>query len=333
MLTYPVRLATFNMESFGETRFQPEALALRIMALRPVLKAIDADILCLQEMNAQKIKGSGGPREFLSLDLLLDETPYKTFHRAFSLRNDGQGPRDRHNLVTLSRFPILASRSLWHSHVDPPAWNARTDRPAIDHNEPITWDRPILHTTIELPDSRKLDVFNLHLRAPIAAPIAGQKLSATEWRSTQGWAEGFFLSAVKRAGQALELRQAVDDVFLQNDHSLIALAGDFNAELDSAALRIAKADVEDTGNVSLAPFALHDLIEKIPLDQRYTVLHHGEPHIIDHILVSAALRQCNTHFRILNSALPDESNRRPDEIIETSLHAPVLADFELSANA
>ncbi len=331
MLTYPVRLATFNMESFGETRFQPDALAVRIKALRPVLRAIGADILCLQEMNAQKVKGSTGPREFLSLDLLLEGTLYQNFHRAFSLRNDGQGPRDRHNLVTLSRFPIDQSRSLWHSHVDPPAWNARTDRPAIDYEEPITWDRPILHTTITLPDSRKLDVFNLHLRAPIAAPIAGQKLSADEWRSTQGWAEGFFLSAVKRAGQALELRQAVDDIFQRDENPLIALAGDFNADLDSAALRIARAGIEDTGNASLAPYALHDLIEKIPPDRRFTVLHHGRPYIIDHILVSAALRQCNTLFKILNDALPDDVDGQRDQVIQTSLHAPVLADFTLSA--
>ncbi|MEP3277929.1 MAG: endonuclease/exonuclease/phosphatase family protein [Stappiaceae bacterium] len=331
MLTYPVRLATFNMESFGETRFQPDALTDRIAALRPILANIDADILCLQEMNAQKIHGSGGPREFLSLDLLLQGTAYQDFHRAFSLRADGQGPRDRHNLLTLSRFPIDQARSLWHSHVDPPAWNARTDRPEIDRAEPITWDRPILHTVITLPDNRTLDVFNLHLRAPIAAPIAGQKLTANQWRSTRGWAEGFFLSAVKRAGQALELRQAVDDTFQSHDRPFIALAGDFNADLDSAAIRIAKADAEDTGNPSLAEQTLYDLIEKVPRDQRYTILHHGMPRVIDHILVSEALQQCATNFEILNHALPDEVDFQPDKSVQTSFHAPVLADFTLPA--
>ena len=48
-----MRLATFNMESFGADRHDPDALTPRLDALRPKILELEADILCLQEVNAQ----------------------------------------------------------------------------------------------------------------------------------------------------------------------------------------------------------------------------------------------------------------------------------------
>ena len=45
-----------------------------------------------------------------------------------------------------------------------------------------------------------------------------------------GWAEGFFAAAIKRAGQALELRLAVERIFDAEPNAVIAVCGDFNAE-------------------------------------------------------------------------------------------------------
>ena len=53
-----MKLATFNMESFGADRYEPGALRPRLEALRPKILELDADILCLQEVNAQKVKGA-----------------------------------------------------------------------------------------------------------------------------------------------------------------------------------------------------------------------------------------------------------------------------------
>jgi DNA polymerase len=43
-----------------------------------------------------------------------------------------------------------------------------------------------------------------------------------------GWAEGFFAAAVKRAGQALELRLAIERVFDAEPGACIAVCGDFS---------------------------------------------------------------------------------------------------------
>ena len=66
----PFRLATFNLEHLDWSAGHPEAFARRCAALRPVLDALDADLLCLQEIDAQK-RHKHGPRDYLALDYLL----------------------------------------------------------------------------------------------------------------------------------------------------------------------------------------------------------------------------------------------------------------------
>jgi hypothetical protein len=83
-----------------------------------------------------------------------------------------------------------------------------------------------------------LDVINLHLRAPRASAIPGEKLSSSQWRTTSGWAEGYYLSSLKRTAQALELRLLVDAIFAHHPERLIAVAGDFNAEDHETPVRL-----------------------------------------------------------------------------------------------
>jgi hypothetical protein len=114
-------------------------------------------------------------------------------------------PADRHNLVILSCLPIVGHAQIKHDFVERPLYRAATASPRSDHPEPIEWERPLLHAEIAVGVT-SLRVINLHLRAPLAAPVAGQKLGPFSWRTAGGWAEGFFLAAVKRAGQALDAR-------------------------------------------------------------------------------------------------------------------------------
>jgi len=48
------RIATFNLENLGDGANDERDLAFRIEALRPQLMRLEADVLCLQEVNAQK---------------------------------------------------------------------------------------------------------------------------------------------------------------------------------------------------------------------------------------------------------------------------------------
>ena len=94
---------------------------------------------------------------------------------------------------------------------------------------------------------------------------------------------------MKRAGQALELRLAVERVFDAEPDAFVAVCGDFNAEDHDTALRLACAGEDDTGAGHLASRVLTPVERTLPVDRRFTVLHHGRPQMLDHILASRAL--------------------------------------------
>lgn len=323
-----MRLATFNIENLGNDDSDSAPIEERIAVLRPQLRRLRADILCLQEINAKaKVEGIRQPA---SLHRLIEGTAYADYTLDITSGLKKKGPADVHNLAVLSRYPILEREELRQSLVTPPTWIRSTAEPADPEPFPVTWDRPIQHLVLELPDGARLHVFNIHLRAPLAAAVPGQKSGPFAWKSVSGWAEGFFLSAMKRTGQALELRLAVERVFDAEPGALIAVCGDFNAEDHDTALRIACAGEDDTGSGHLADRVLTPIERGLPADRRFTVLHHGRPQVLDHVLASRALFGRLSDVQIHNEMLDDELVAfgridRPPE----SLHAPMVAEFAL----
>jgi endonuclease/exonuclease/phosphatase family metal-dependent hydrolase len=320
------RIATFNLENLGDSGTDDAGLDLRIEALRPQLLRLNADILCLQEVNAQQEPGHG--RSLRALDALLQETPYAGYQRAVTTSTSGGKPRDVQNLVILSRFPILASREYLNDLVPCPGYCPATALPPQEAAQPIGWERPILHATVGLEDGTPLHVINLHLRAPLPSFIPGQKLEPFVWKSVDGWAEGTFIAEIKRTGQALETRFLIDSLLDADPHAAIVVLGDFNADGREAPLRILRGDVDETGNAALADRVLTPLELSLPADRRFSVLHYGHALMLDHILVSRALLARFRTAEIHNELLTDElvaffAGRRNAD----SFHAPVVAEF------
>ena len=75
-----MRLATFNIESLDLPPKAGMPLEARAEVLRPTLARLDADILCLQEINGQHVAGRE-ERELLALDRLLAGTKYANHAR------------------------------------------------------------------------------------------------------------------------------------------------------------------------------------------------------------------------------------------------------------
>ncbi len=318
------RIATFNLESLDDDVSDPP-FAARIATLRPQLERLSADILCLQEVDAQHpVKKE--PRVLRALTRLLDGTRYAGFHVT---AGDGASPADRHNPVLVSRWPITATRLLRHDLVPPPRVHLATAVPPMTEAMDVTWDRPALQTAIALPGGRVLHIFNLHLRAPLAAPVPGQKAGAFVWKTAEGWAEGYYLAALKRAGQALETRLAVDRLFDADPDALVMVAGDCNAGVEHTPLRILCADLESTGNPALAGRVLAPLERVIPPDRRFSVLHAGAAVMLDHLLVSPQLAGWFRDVAIHNEGLSDEVFHPVDARSPESYHAPLVASFAL----
>ena len=323
-----MRLATFNIESLDAPPEAAVGVEVRAAVLRPLLERLQADVLCLQEVNAQRLPGEHS-RRLLALDRLLEGTRYAGYHRAVSSGIDGRGPADVHNLVTLSRCPITLSHDVRH-HLMPPVQLALQTAVPAHAFRVARFERPLLLTKIDVGDGRTLTVINLHLRAPLAASIAGQKLAPFVWKSVGGWAEGYFLAATQRAAQALELRLLVDRMLVERADALIAVAGDFNSEDHETAVKIACGAQEETGNAALAGQSLVVLDRALSADRRWSVLHYGRPQMLDHILASRPLYAYFRSIEVHNEALGDEAIGYAKDVKPLgSYHAGVVAEFAL----
>lgn len=337
-----MRIATFNLESLDLMPGDEAALDRRIAVLAPQLDALGADVLCLQEVNAQKTKqkeagagetGVGGAsralpkRQLTALRRLLAATHHRNDHLITTRSLSGDGPADVHNLAVVSRFPVLEQREVRNELVPPQPYHAVTALPEESADLTLTWDRPLLHCRLQVPGAAPLHVINLHLRSPLAAPIPGRKTAPFVWSSLAGWAEGYFAATIKRSGQALEARLMVEAIFDAEPEALIAVCGDLNADAEETPGRILRGTLEDSGNPALAGRVLHPLEESLPEDLRFSVLHGGRRLMLDHILASPALRQRFREIAVLNEALPDEQAMAPDD--PRSNHAPLVAAFDL----
>jgi hypothetical protein len=74
----------------------------------------------------------------------------------------------------------------------------------------VTVERPVLHARIDLGGRRVLHVINVHLKSKLPTDIPGQKMDPFTWRTPGGWAEGSFLSSMKRMSQAVGVRLLAD---------------------------------------------------------------------------------------------------------------------------
>ncbi|HEX2022436.1 MAG TPA: endonuclease/exonuclease/phosphatase family protein, partial [Candidatus Thermoplasmatota archaeon] len=219
-----------------------------------------------------------------------------------------------------------------HDVVPAPAYRKITAVPPETEAKVVEWERPILRATLALPDG-PLHVLNVHFKSKNPTDIKGQTIKqgpALIWKSAAAYAEGSFVSAMKRVGQAVEARALIDRIFDADANARIVACGDFNAEVDDTPLVALRGDVEDHGNPALRDRVLLPCEFSVPGSSRYTLFHHGRPNMLDHVL---ACRAMLAHYRgaeIHNELLHDESVAfATDQKYPESDHAPVVATFEI----
>ena len=328
-----LRIATFNVENL-DNKPDPKNPPLEVRApiLRAALNRVDADILCLQEVHGQELPGhtSNSPkRNLAALEFVLSGTKYEGFNSVTTLTSDDV-PYDVRNLVVLSdpAHPIVQSDQYKNDEIDKLQYRKVTATdPPDDEAKDVLWERPILHAQIDVSAFGVLHVINLHLKSRLASSIPGQK-DGYEWQTAAGWAEGYFLSSVKRVGQALETRVLLDKILADNAEAKILVCGDFNAEPGEVPVEAICGRVENTGNPALRPRVLIPCSLGIPESVRFSHYHHGHGNLLDHILISQSLLPHLRHAEIHNEDLHDESLPFASETkYPESDHAAFVAEF------
>jgi len=322
-----IRVATFNLENFDETPagVRP-SLADRISFMRPQVQRLRADVVCFQEVHGQE--RAGQPRDLHALRELLTGTNLEGC-QLVSTKPKDDGVFNERNLVVATHLPVLSRQQLRNELVAAPTYRRLTAKPPDQFPIEINVERPILHVKLDVAGA-PLHVINVHLKSKIPTDIPGQTIDAFTWRSADSWAEGSFLSSMKRMAQALEIRRLVDQLLDQNPDARIVVAGDFNATPDEVPVLAIRGQVEDTGNGALARRVLVPIENSVPESSRYTLFHRGHGEMLDHMLVT---RNLLAHFRgteIHNEVLHDESQSFATDIkYPESDHAPVVATFHL----
>ncbi|NJN26203.1 MAG: endonuclease [Cyclobacteriaceae bacterium] len=323
-----LRIATFNLENFDDIPGQLPTLAQRIAIMRPQLLRINADILCLQEVNGQETDGQ--PRQLLALNKLIEGTPYDQYFSASTKTKDNFQVYDERNLVILSKFEIKTYGQFKNTFIPAPLYRTVTAQPPEQEADEVAWERPILSAEIKLPGGRLLYLLNLHLKSKIPTNIKGQKRDNYSWKTASGWAEGYFVSSMKRVGQALETRVIIDEIFDRDPDAYIVVCGDFNADQNEVPVMAIRGLVEHTGNATLANRVMYPCENGIPESARYSLFHRGRGEMIDHLLISRNMLEFYKSTEIHNEMLHDESIAFASDILyPESDHAPIIAEFFL----
>ena len=328
-----MKIATFNVENLDDEKKEHDVpLAVRIPILRDEITRLEADIICFQEVHGQELEGhtkDNPKRDVRALKQVLEGTPYEQFHVKSTLMSAGV-PFDVRNLVIVSRYPIIHSDQYVNKFIPAPQYGTSTATSDNRAPRPIKLERPIQHCTVDAGSAGEIHVINLHLKSRISSNIKGQKVDKYTWRTSAGWAEGYFLSSIKRVSQALEARMLLDSLFEDDNLAKIVVCGDFNAEPGEVPVEAIAGRVENTNNPELRNRVLVSAGSTLPSSQSYTHIHHGHGNMLDHIMMSNEMKKYFVGARVLNEGLHDESlpymydNKYPE-----SDHAPFIAEFRL----
>lgn len=321
------RIATFNLENFDETAEGTwPSLAERIELMRPQIHRLRADIALFQEVNGQKRPGER--RTLAALRELLAGTNLEGATLITSKPTDDDAYPER-NLVVATHLPVLGYQQLRNTLVEQPRYKRLTAIPPDAAPIDIAIERPILHVRIDQAGGAPLHVINIHLKSKNPTDIPGQKIDAYTWRTADAWAEGTFISSMKRMSQALEVRRLIDEILDADPAARIVVAGDFNAEPEEVPVLAIRGAVEDTGNGALTVRTLVPIEHSVPEPARYTIFHQGRGLMFDHMLITRNLLAYHRGSEIHNELLHDESAAfATDRKYPESDHAPVVAAFE-----
>ncbi len=120
-------------------------------------------------------------------------------------------------------------------------------------------------------------------------------------------------SETKRWGQAAVLNDFFSKIISMDSEAKVVLLGDYNDYQYSKTLTILKGDI------------LYSLIDKLPINERYTYIHNGISQVLDHILISNGLNNNNPEFDVVR--VNCEFNFSSSSNSPFSDHEPLIARF------
>jgi predicted extracellular nuclease len=297
----PLSIATYNLLDFfeplagdelGTANFQK-----KVDFLARKIGSLDVDVIGLQEVGSED-----------ALRMLTERIGGAPYARIVGTP-DQRGIRN----AVLSRRPIASADVHTAAALPFPVFVDGDPQPFGDR---LPLRRGIVH--VELAGG--IHVFVVHFKSGRPAPLKTPGGDPIEPVTSYAAMEGVLRAVVLRSAEALFVRRLVDHVFEREPEARVAVVGDFNDVYSSVVFRTLRG---------IGPSELFDATRAIPFENRHTIRHYGVARSIDHVLVSAPLRDRIEAAHVYNEDLRDLDTLRAEgqRFFEDSDHAPVVVRF------
>jgi predicted extracellular nuclease len=118
-------------------------------------------------------------------------------------------------------------------------------------------------------------------------------------------------SAVQRAGQAQVVHDFVERILGIDKKADVVVLGDLNDYQFSPALSALRTGTADGSGASI----LTDLINTLPVDQRYTYVFNGVSQVLDHILVTPGVGGVEYQVVHINAEYADQASDHDPQVV------------------
>lgn len=254
-------LATFNVLDLFDAS-DPE----RIDRIASLLRAHAPDVVALQEVGGEAATNAIAAALGGGFTPVLGDA-------------DERGIR----CAVLSRVPIVSSNVLRAAQLPFPRFHREDPEP---FGARIPLRRAIPEVVVDAGDIGKVRVLVVHFKSRRGTPMRDEAGVRVEASTTAELAAAEARAVAWRCAEALFVRGVIDERLAKDPNDRLVVCGDFNDVSGSLPLRIVMGTA---GTDVPRADALVSCAELIPIAERISVLHGGEPAAIDHALVSPAL--------------------------------------------
>lgn len=297
----PLSLVTWNLKDFFDPRDEEERayFAARVAHLGPRLRALDPDVIALEEV------GSGAV-----VAALLDAAGLGRHSTRILGSADARGIRN----AIATRLPLVGGGVLTADALEFPRFHVADPEPFPGR---IPLRRGVPHARVQAPGIGPVDVLACHFKSQRAVALQGLE-GPVEDASAAGRAAGELRSLVWRAAEALFVRTACDRLLEGRADGQVVVLGDLNATPDAMPLRVLRGG---------GAFALSDLSRAVPVAERFSIVHEGAREQIDHALATAGLAARVQTVRFANTELRDHGALAEGERPLDSDHAALFVQL------
>lgn len=288
-------VATYNLLDLFDLR-DGEPDERKIDALAEVVRRLDADVIAFQEVG--------------SIDAL----------RAILAKSGGGfsdpvvGRADKRGIACA----IASKRAV----LDVAVLDAATlPFPAFHEDDPAPFGarlrlrRSIPVVRIDGGHLGPITFLSLHWKSRRATPLTLRDGTDHEPTTVAERAAGDLRSLVQRAAEALFLRKGIDEILAARPTDAVCVCGDFNDVSGSVPLQVVVGEGEGM---------LEDVGLRVPVADRWSVLHGGAPAAIDHVLLTPGIAKQVQNARFLNEGLLDPDALPEGTPVLPSDHAPLV---------